>query len=83
MTTGFLGGRGAFTANGGDSAFWEGEFTDGGGGGGRVAVYHGNGGTFSGQGISMARPGTGLNPPGEPGTVRFFTEPEFHLLADE
>lgn len=83
ISTGVLSGDGAFTADGGDSAFWDGAFTDGGGGGGRIAVYATTMSSFTGQERSTARPGTGLDPQAGPGTVGFFATPEFSIrLAD-
>lgn len=84
VSAGTLSGGGLFTANGGDSAFWDGVFTDGAGGGGRIAVYASVMAGFAGQDRSTARPGAGLSPQAEPGTVHFFSAPGFSVrLADD
>lgn len=83
VSAGIIEGGGALTADGGHSAFWAGEFTDGGGGGGRIALYAADSQSFSGATACSAAPGTGLNPQAEAGTVRIVNQPEFHVQVDD
>lgn len=76
-------GDGILAANGGDSAFWDGVFTDGAGGGGRIAVYTSDATGFGGRALAVALAGTGLSPQAEAGTVRFVESPEFLIHARE